>query len=56
MGTVDRTPTIPPPRQPPPPPPPPPETPGRLLKARQRNQGKALSHIQQVQTWSRSLL
>ena len=41
MGTVNRTHTTPPPRQPP-------ETPGRLLKARQRNPGKAVSHIQQL--------
>ena len=41
MGTVDRTPTIPPPRQPP-------KSPGRLLKARQRNPVKAVSHIQQL--------
>ena len=48
MGTFDRTtapppppPIIPPPRQPP-------ETPGRLLKAHQRNPGKAVSHTQQM--------
>ena len=48
MGTLDRTtppspppPTIPPPRQPQ-------ETSGRLLKARQRNPGKAVSHTQQL--------
>ena len=34
-------PTIQPPRQPP-------ETPGRLLKARQRNPGKAISHTEQL--------